>query len=136
MKSIANLKRAGWISLLSACTPLVTSPPPVAVPPSLHVSASLPAEHCLEDLTCWKRRTLTLVLENESLIRENSVREKETTNARAGEAYAEKVAEKLRKDAEPSVLSSPLLWLGIGVLGGIVLSLGAGLVWSQAAKAR
>jgi hypothetical protein len=71
----------------------------------------------------------------ELLTAENGTLGTERDDARAGEIYARNIATKLRKEAEPSWTSSPLLWLGVGVLTGGLLFLTAGVVEASLAKA-
>lgn len=121
-------------ALLTGCSSPVLLPPPVAASSKYSGPSSLPSEHCAEDLPCWKRRTLLYVETSELLIAENKTLGQERDDAREGEIYARNIAAQLRKEAEPSWTTSPLLWLGVGVLGGIVLSIGAGLTWGSVSK--
>ena len=128
------MKAAALLTLLAACAPALAVPP--AASPARYIQpSSLPVEKCADDIDCWRRRTLLYVETNELLTGENKTLGTERDDAREGENYARNVAEKFKKEAEPSWTSDPRLWLGLGVIGGIVLSIGAGLVWGAAEKA-
>jgi hypothetical protein len=124
-----------FLCVLTACAP--SAPPVLVDPPAPKYSgpSSLPTEKCGDDIQCWRRRTLLYVEMTELLTAENGTLGTERDDARAGEIYARNIATKLRKEAEPSWTSSPLLWLGVGVLTGGLLFLTAGVVEASLAKA-
>jgi hypothetical protein len=127
------MRRIAWLVLFSSCAPSATVPPMAAVP-KYSGPASLPVEKCADDVACWKRRTLLYVESNELLAAENKTLGTERDDAREGETYARNAATQFKKEAEPTWYNSPLLWLGVGVLGGIALSIGAGVAWGEISK--
>ncbi len=134
-KSTKSFTIAAWISILAACSP-VQSPPALSPTYVSRSASSLPVgPACGLDAECWKRRELESVLVGESLRRQNEILVKERDDAREGERFSQDMAARLRKDAEPSILSSPYLWLGVGLLGGIGLTIGAAAAAGSALKA-